>query len=142
MNISIVGIDIAKNVFQLHAVDKTGKVVIKKRVGVELPITPQAVAVPTRGNATIGNHRSSHTVSWIPQQLRLAYLRHAPREHVLDCNNAGTLRAFSPDQAYSRKKHDRDILCERFRLNAPQKGGTRERWGVLPENAYHTPSSS
>jgi transposase len=32
MNISIVGIDIAKNVFQLHAVDNTGKAVIKKRM--------------------------------------------------------------------------------------------------------------
>ena len=32
MNISTVGIDIAKNVFQLHAVDNTGKAVIKKRM--------------------------------------------------------------------------------------------------------------
>ena len=32
MNTSIVGIDIAKNVFQLHAVDNTGKAVIKKRM--------------------------------------------------------------------------------------------------------------
>jgi transposase len=32
MNASIVGIDIAKNVFQLHGVDKAGKIVFKKRV--------------------------------------------------------------------------------------------------------------
>lgn len=32
MNVSIVGIDIAKNVFQLHGVDKAGKVVLKKRI--------------------------------------------------------------------------------------------------------------
>jgi transposase len=32
MNISTVGIDIAKNVFQLHGVDKTGKAVLKKRM--------------------------------------------------------------------------------------------------------------
>ena len=30
MNISIVGIDIAKNVFQLYAVDNMGKAIIKK----------------------------------------------------------------------------------------------------------------
>ena len=30
MNISTVGIDIAKNVFQLHGVDNTGKAVLKK----------------------------------------------------------------------------------------------------------------
>jgi len=32
MNISILGIDIAKNVFQLHGVDKSGKVTLKKRI--------------------------------------------------------------------------------------------------------------
>ena len=32
MNTSILGIDIAKNVFQLHGVDKSGKVVLKKRL--------------------------------------------------------------------------------------------------------------
>ena len=32
MNISILGIDIAKNVFQLHGADKAGKVVVKKRI--------------------------------------------------------------------------------------------------------------
>lgn len=32
MNINILGIDIAKNVFQLHGVDKSGKAVLKKRL--------------------------------------------------------------------------------------------------------------
>ena len=32
MNIKILGIDIAKNVFELHGVDKNGKTVLKKRV--------------------------------------------------------------------------------------------------------------
>jgi hypothetical protein len=32
MNIKALGIDIAKNVFELHGVDKNGKVVLKKRV--------------------------------------------------------------------------------------------------------------
>ena len=31
-NITLLGIDIAKNVFQLHGVDKSGKVVLKKRL--------------------------------------------------------------------------------------------------------------
>ena len=32
VNINILGIDIAKNVFQLHGIDKTGKAVLKKRL--------------------------------------------------------------------------------------------------------------
>ena len=32
MNIKVLGIDIAKNVFQLHGVDALGKVVLKKRL--------------------------------------------------------------------------------------------------------------
>jgi transposase len=32
MNVSILGIDIAKNVFQLHGIDKSGKTVLKKRI--------------------------------------------------------------------------------------------------------------
>ncbi len=32
MNISTLGIDIAKNVFQLHGVDARSKVVLKKRI--------------------------------------------------------------------------------------------------------------
>ncbi len=32
MNISALGIDIAKNVFQLHGVDDNGKVVIQKKL--------------------------------------------------------------------------------------------------------------
>ena len=32
MNISLLGIDLAKNVFQLHGADSTGKAVLKKRV--------------------------------------------------------------------------------------------------------------
>ena len=31
-NITTLGIDIAKNVFQLHGVDKVGKVVLQKRI--------------------------------------------------------------------------------------------------------------
>lgn len=32
MNINILGIDIAKNVFQLHGIDEAGKAVLKKRL--------------------------------------------------------------------------------------------------------------
>jgi transposase len=32
MNISLLGLDIAKNIFQLHEVDNTGKKVFKHRV--------------------------------------------------------------------------------------------------------------
>lgn len=32
MNISVLGIDIAKNIFQLHGVDSSGKRVLKKRI--------------------------------------------------------------------------------------------------------------
>ena len=36
MTISMLGIDIAKNTFQLHGADNSGKAVHKKRVGGEL----------------------------------------------------------------------------------------------------------
>ena len=32
MNIKLLGIDIAKNIFQLHGVDASGKKVLKKRI--------------------------------------------------------------------------------------------------------------
>lgn len=32
MNITTIGIDIAKNVFQLHGVDSKGKTVLRKRI--------------------------------------------------------------------------------------------------------------
>ena len=32
MSVSVIGIDIAKNVFQLHGIDNKGKVVLKERV--------------------------------------------------------------------------------------------------------------
>ena len=32
MNIKALGIDMAKNVFELHGVDKNGKTILKKRV--------------------------------------------------------------------------------------------------------------
>ena len=32
MNISVLGIDIAKNIFQLHGVDSSGKRILKQRI--------------------------------------------------------------------------------------------------------------
>lgn len=32
MNINVLGIDIAKNIFQLHGVDRAGKAVLKKQI--------------------------------------------------------------------------------------------------------------
>ena len=32
MDISLLGIDLAKNIFQLHGTDRTGKAVLKKRI--------------------------------------------------------------------------------------------------------------
>ena len=32
MNVSVLGIDIAKNIFQLHGVDSSGKRVLKQRI--------------------------------------------------------------------------------------------------------------
>ncbi len=41
MTISILGIDIAKNTFQLHGADISGKAVHKKRMHSEILICPQ-----------------------------------------------------------------------------------------------------
>jgi hypothetical protein len=48
MNISIVGIDIAKNVFQLHGVNETGKAVIKKECPVPNLAGTWPIYQPTR----------------------------------------------------------------------------------------------
>jgi transposase len=32
MNITTIGIDIAKRIFQLHGIDKNGRVVLKKKI--------------------------------------------------------------------------------------------------------------
>lgn len=39
MSVSVIGIDIAKNVFQLHGIDNKGKVVLKERVSRKKLIT-------------------------------------------------------------------------------------------------------
>ncbi|WP_282433092.1 hypothetical protein [Legionella gresilensis] len=35
MNISVLGVDIAKNIFQLHGVDSSGKRILKQRIARE-----------------------------------------------------------------------------------------------------------
>ncbi len=83
---------------------------------------PRTGAVPTHGNVTaIGNHQSSHTESPVDRPPRLVYLFQAKHERVPDCNNVGTNRAFSRDQAYSKKASDQDILFELFLLGVLQR---------------------
>jgi transposase len=54
MTINLLGIDIAKNIFQLHGVDRNGKVVLKKR--------------NSRDRLTeyelLNNHRAHQTFLW------------------------------------------------------------------------------
>ena len=100
------------------------------RVGVELAFMPRWGAGPTRDSASaIGNHRSSQATLRARQQLPLAYLPQAKREHVSDCNNAGNHRAFSRDQESSKKVYDQDILFELFLLGVLQKGAIPELRG-------------
>jgi transposase len=47
MNVSVIGIDIAKNVFQLHGIDNQGKVVLKERVSRKKLLTVLSIAEAT-----------------------------------------------------------------------------------------------
>ena len=78
MNISTIGIDIAKNVFQLHGVDNTGKAVLKKRMtrdklGSYVVNIPECtIIMESFGGANYWARvfkRSSHTVKLISPQF-------------------------------------------------------------------------
>lgn len=78
MNISTLGIDIAKNVFQLHGVDVTGKAVLKKRIfrdklaSTIANIPPCTIVVESCGGSNCWARifqRSGHTVKLISPQF-------------------------------------------------------------------------
>lgn len=84
MNISILGIDIAKNVFQLHGVDKSGKKVLAKRIYREELITyvsklfPCIIAMEACSGSSYWYRRFTelgHTVKLISPQYVKPYVK-------------------------------------------------------------------
>ena len=78
MNISVLGVDIAKNIFQLHGVDSSGKRVLKQRIEREklsayianLPMC--TIAMESCGGANYWARvfqRQGHTVKLISPQF-------------------------------------------------------------------------
>ncbi|MFT5395991.1 MAG: transposase [Gammaproteobacteria bacterium] len=78
MNISMVGIDIAKNVFQLHGVDNTGKSVLKKQMSRDklsvyiANLSPCTIVMESCGGANYWAsvfEKNEHTVKLISPQF-------------------------------------------------------------------------
>lgn len=83
MNTSVVGIDIAKNVFQFHGVDSTGKAILKTRMtraklGGYVANLPQCtIVMESCGGANYWARvfkRSGHTVKLISPQFVMPFL--------------------------------------------------------------------
>ena len=84
MNVSILGIDIAKNVFQLHGVDKSGKVTLKKRIYREAlleyiaKLEPCLIAMEACSGSSYWYRRFTefgHTVKLISPQYVTPYVK-------------------------------------------------------------------
>jgi transposase len=84
MNVSILGIDIAKNVFQLHGVDKNGKTILKKRIYREgllsyiAKLAPCLIAMEACSGSNYWNRRFvelGHTVKLISPQYVKPYVK-------------------------------------------------------------------
>ena len=84
MNISVLGIDIAKNIFQLHGVDKTGRAVLKKRMarvklsGYVANLPQCTIVMESCGGANYWARvfkRSGHTVKLISPQFVKPFIK-------------------------------------------------------------------
>ena len=84
MQISTIGFDLAKNVFQVHGVDATGKVMIKKQAAARqmLALFEKVAALPRRHGsvrhvAPLGTRaqRLGHDVRLMPASYVKAYVK-------------------------------------------------------------------
>ena len=84
MNMSLLGIDIAKNVFQLHGVDPNGKAVFKKRISRDKLVETVAnlatctIAIESCGGANYWARvfqKLGHTVKLISPQFVKTYVK-------------------------------------------------------------------
>lgn len=93
MNISLLGIDIAKNVFQLHGVDSSGKKIIKKRIernklsAYVANLSPCTIAMESCGGSNYWARifqRNGHAVKLISPQ----YVKPFVKTNKNDANDA------------------------------------------------------
>ena len=96
MNVSIIGLDIAKNVFQVHGEDAEGKVVVRKRLGRKRMIEffsklpPCLVALEACGTS----HYWGRTLRALGHDLRLipaAYVRPFVKRNKTDARDAAAI---------------------------------------------------
>ena len=96
MNVSIIGLDIAKNVFQVHGEDAEGKVVVQKRLGRKRMIEffsklpPCLVALEACGTS----HYWGRTLRALGHDLRLipaAYVRPFVKRNKTDARDAAAI---------------------------------------------------
>lgn len=101
MNVSIIGLDIAKNVFQVHGEDAEGKVVVQKRLGRKRMIEffsklpPCLVALEACGTS----HYWGRTLRALGHDLRLipaAYVRPFVKRNKTDARDAAALLTLRP----------------------------------------------
>jgi transposase len=96
MNVSIIGLDIAKNVFQVHGEDAEGKVVVQKRLGRKRMIEffsklpPCLVALEACGTS----HYWGRTLRALGHEVRLipaAYVRPFVKRNKTDARDAAAI---------------------------------------------------
>ena len=120
MNVSLLGIDIAKNVFQLHAVDQAGKMVLKKRItrsdlAAYIANFPQCtIVMESCGGSNYWARvfqESGHTVKLISPQLVKPFVT----TNKNDANDAQAIveAASRPSMRFVPIKHveQQDIQC-------------------------------
>ena len=96
MNVSIIGLDIAKNVFQVHGEDAEGKVVVQKRLGRKRMIEffsklpPCLVALEACGTS----HYWGRTLRALGHDVRLipaAYVKPFVKRNKTDARDAAAI---------------------------------------------------
>ena len=115
--ISTIGLDIAKSVFQVHGVDVDGAVVIRKRVSrakvleffSTLPCCLVGIeACPSAHHWSRQLQALGHTVRLMPPSYVKAYLKRSKN----DANDAAA-RAITPDQLLLARSDRRQSLAAR-----------------------------
>lgn len=150
-NITLVGIDIAKEVFQIHAVDKTGKMVLKKKVyrsdlGKTIANLPVCTIVM---EACGGSHHWARRFQQLGHQVKLIspqFVKPFVKTNKNDAHDAQAITeaASRPDMRYVpiKTKEQQDIQSihrVRERLVGQRTALTNQIRGLLSEYGIIVP---
>jgi len=138
MNISLLGIDLAKNIFQLHGVDSTGKAVLKKRItrvklaGYVADFPTCTIIMESCGGANYWARvfqRSGHVVKLISPQFVKPFVK----TNKNDANDAEAIieAASRPSMNFVPIKHieQQDIQC----VHRVRSRGIKNRTALINE---------